>query len=169
MSDYCVVVADAVRARLFTLEPANVPEAESGPKLSEVKCLVNPEKELPRRAVFTENKSGGNRSRGASNHSFDDHRSKHELEFEKQFARKVAAEAGKTLKAEKARQLVLIADSRMLGLLRKEIGAQVKLGVEVSDLDRDMTKLTPAEIQAHLAKAGLVPACCKPSGPRKRR
>jgi hypothetical protein len=35
MSDYCIVIANGVRARFFTLDPVEFPELESGPLLCE--------------------------------------------------------------------------------------------------------------------------------------
>jgi hypothetical protein len=51
----------------------------------------------------------------------------------------------------------------MLGFLRDEFEAQFKAGgVEVRTASANLTKLSPAEIQSHLAKARLVPECRKP-------
>ena len=162
MSEYCVIVADAARARFFTLEPRTEPETESGPKLLERKTLVNPEGELREGEVFDSARGGRNRGAGGAMHGFDDHRAHHTQEFARRFAKLVAAETLRLAKDEHARHVVLVADSRMIGLLRKEMAAHEKNGLDVRDLARDMTKRTPAEIQEHLAREEFVPPCRKP-------
>lgn len=156
MNEYCVVVADALRARLFTLEPAKNPAFQTGPKLKEQKGLLNSEMEDISREMHTNTRSGANRARGTAARATDDHREKHVMECEKRFARMAAAEVAKIVEAARIPNVVLCASARMLGYLRKEFPA--RRGVELHDVPRDMTKLTPAGIHAHLAKAGLLPA-----------
>lgn len=163
MSDCCVIVADAARARLFTMEPASNPRLESSPKLFEQKSLVNPEAELPEREVMKKTRGGRQGSRGAGIHTFDDHRSRHMETLERRFARVVAGEARKVARACKAKNLVLVASQRMLGFLRAELGGNGSGKLDIRDLASDIARKTPAQIQAHLAKAGLVAACASPS------
>ena len=54
MGNYCIVVASGLHARCFTLEPVELPELESGPKLIERGELFNPEKEIARRDLYTD-------------------------------------------------------------------------------------------------------------------
>lgn len=151
-SDYCVVVADSARARFFALEPARVPEVESGPKLVEIKDLVNPEKNLPERKIFSD-----------AGHGFDDHRTQHQMEFERRFAKLVAAETVRTIRECKARRVVLAAQAHMLSFLRREMEGLPKTGVEVKEAASNLAKMSPQEIQEHLARERLVPECRKPS------
>jgi protein required for attachment to host cells len=53
--------------------------------------------------------------------------------------------------------LVVVAEKRMLGLLRDALVLPPKSGIELSELAKDLTQLAPTELQAHLAEAGLVP------------
>jgi len=167
MSDYCVVVVDSTRARLFTLEAARVPEVESGPKLTEQKDLVNPEKGMQDRDVPADTRSGVNRApQGGSGQSYDDHRTQHEHEFDRRFAKTVVAEVLSLVKSARARFLVLAAEPQMLALMRKESGDLSKSGIEVREAATNLTKFPVQEIQAHLPKQKLVPECKRPGAVR---
>lgn len=163
MSRYCVVVADAMKARLFTLEETNLPELESGPKLVERKTLVNPESSIPGREVFSDARSGVNRpSGGGSAYAFDDHRAHHLEEFEKRFARDVTAEVKRLITGGPSRVVVLAAEPRMLGFLRRGLDALPKEDVEIREMASNLVKLASGEIHDHLSKERLVPACRRP-------
>jgi hypothetical protein len=54
MGNYCVVVASGAQARFFILEPAEFPELGIGPNLVERGELINPEKEIARRDLYTD-------------------------------------------------------------------------------------------------------------------
>ena len=161
MNEYCVVVADASRARLFTLEPSRNPTLQSGPNLKELTILKNSDMDLPRPEQHANTRGGANRARGTAARATDDHREKHAMECEKRFARAAATELRKLVAASGASHVVLCASTRMLGFLRKEFAAH--RGLELLDVPRDMTKMAPASIHAHLAKEGLLPALQKRS------
>jgi protein required for attachment to host cells len=159
MSEYCVVVADAWRARLFTLENPRSARLQSGPNLVEARGMVNPELELLEREPVSEPRSGGTRAAGAAVRSYDDHRGKHELEVERRFAKAVVDQVGLLLKKEQSQHLVLCASTRMLGMLRKALNHGC--AAEIHGVALDMTKMTPRAIHDRLAKEGTLPACAK--------
>jgi protein required for attachment to host cells len=162
MSDYCVVVADGARARFFTLEPAEVPELESGPTLVEREDLVHLEKEMAAKDLYSDLKGGRQRApAGGPAHSFDDHREDQSNEHDRRFARLVAEQASRLVQEARARHLVVVAQRRTLGLIRDYIAQGMK-GVAVYEMAKDVTKLTPLEIQENLAKDGLVPRRKRP-------
>lgn len=159
MSDYCVVVADAARARLFTLEPAGSPDMEGGPNLVERNDLVNPEQRLRDAQRWSDIKTGRNRVPGGGQaHGYDDHRDRHVDEWKRRFARNVAQEAAALVQRCKARNVILVAQKRMLGLLRTELAAVLKNACSVQAFAKDLSKLAPQELHQHLTKEGLVPA-----------
>ncbi|MCC6208499.1 MAG: host attachment protein [Gammaproteobacteria bacterium] len=157
MNHYCVIVADRARARFFCLDPAAVPELESGPNLVEIRDLINPEASLPGRETWSETRSGCNMARGGSAHGYDDHRDSHEEEFNRRFARRIAAGAHELLRQYRPRRLVLAASSHMLGLLRGALTLPAGSNIEVREAGKDLTHMPPLEIQRHLAGAGLMP------------
>jgi protein required for attachment to host cells len=163
MGDYCIVVASGLHARCFTLEPVELPELESGPKLVERGELFNPDKEMARRDLYTDSKTGRGRApHGGPSHGYDDHRSQHEDELERRFARRVLEKTRRVAEANKARCVVLVAPARMLGLLRQHLVIIRKRGMEVHGLAKDMTKFSPKQIHDYLAREQLLPACKRP-------
>jgi protein required for attachment to host cells len=154
---YCIVVADGARARLFTLD--NGTTAAPGPDLVEHEDLANPEHKLAGRDKYSTTRTGSNLNpqKGPS-HGYDDHRDKEEREHERRFACQIAGQAVALAQRQQTSHLVVAAEKRMLGLLREALVLPPKSGIEMRELAKDLTRLTPTELQAHLAAAGLVPA-----------
>ncbi len=152
MSDYCVVVADGVRARLFSLDEAAI--GAGGPNLVEIADLINPD--LAAEALRGDEKSGHNvASASSGSHGFEDHRDSHRRESERRFAKQVAAEAATAVKHERAGCLVVVAESRMLSQLRDALNLPVT--VLVSEVAKDLTELAPQELHARLAAVDALP------------
>ncbi len=165
MSQYCVVVADAGRARLFTLEEARDPETEAGPRLVERKGFVNPEKTMPEHEVSSDAKSMRSRNpQGGSAHGYDDHRAAHEQEIERRFAKQVARETETLTRAEQVGTVIVAAQPHMIGHLRRELDPLVKTGITLCELAANLSKLTPTDIQEHLVTASLLPPSKRPTG-----
>ena len=163
MGYYCIVVASGLHARCFTLEPVELPKLESGPKLVERAELFNPEKEIARRDLYADSKTGRGRApHGGPSHGYDDHRSQHEDELERRFTRRVLEKTRHVAEANNARCVVLVAPARMLGLLRQHLDIICKRGLEVNALAKDMTKFSPKQIHDYLAREQLLPACKRP-------
>lgn len=163
MSDYCVVVTGGAHARFFTLEPVEFPELESGPRLIYCRELFNPQKESSGKDLYADPKTGrGRAARGGPAHGYDDHRSHHKNELVRRFSRKILAEACSLVKANNARCVVLVAPAHMLGMFRQELHTLNKLGVEVLNVAKDMTKFSPRRIHDFLARENILPACRRP-------
>ncbi len=163
MSDYCVVVADGAHARFFTLEPAELPEVESGPKLIERGQLLNPEKEKADGDLFSDSKPGRGRGpRGGPSHGYDDHRVQHENEMDRLFARDVVTKARRVAQTHQASSVVLLAPARMLGLFRQNLATLYKHGIRVQKLAKDLTRFSPRQIHDFLSKEKILPPCKKP-------
>lgn len=158
MTDYCVVVANGARARFFTLQNAKVPEIEGGPNLVEQGSdLVNPEKELPDRELWA-NEYGRNRApSGGPAHGYDDHREQHDEELVRRFARRVAEETVRLIQANSASHIVLVAQKRTLGHLRPALEPLLRASVDVREVGKDLSKLSPTELHEHLAKENILP------------
>lgn len=158
MNEYCVVVANASRARFFSLEPVNVPEVESGPRLIEHSDLVNPEAALSGRETWSDTRSGGNAAPGGGpSHRYDDHRERHVQEIGRRFARQVAGAALDMTRQRRAGCLVVVAAGRMLGYLRPELETPAPR-VEIREAVKDLTTLNAQEIRDHLIASGVLPA-----------
>lgn len=158
MTGSCVVVVNGVRARFFKLEESDFPEMNPGPNLIEREDMVNPEGRSVEGGQWSENKSGRNRSAlSGGAHGYDDHRSNHEEEYAKRFARTIVDETLRRCKNEKANKVVMVAKSHMMGLLRKEASNLSKAGIEMSEYSKDLAKANVQDLHATLAKEKLIP------------
>ena len=157
MSKYCVVVADGARARFFSLEEGGI--GDGGPNLVEHDDLVNPEAESKGKELYSEDKSGRNTApMGAGAHGYDDHRDRHSEEVERRFAKQIAEVAVASANQGQAKQLVMVADKRMMGHLRSALNVPSTAGLKVSEVAKNLTKLNVSELQEHLSKNGMLPA-----------
>ena len=156
MYQYCVVVADGSRARFFTLKDADIPEIQSGPNLVEMMDLSNPEHSMQGQEMWSDKKSGRNRSSASGqSHGYDDHRQQHEEEIEKRFASSIANECAR-LSKESGANLILVSPKRMLGHLRSAMETKMS-GVSAQELAKDLSKLNTLQLHEHLAKERLIP------------
>lgn len=163
MNAYCVVAVDGIRARFFCLEKAERPGVAPGPNLVEQpEALINTEGDMPSRDLFSDTQTGRNAAHGMS-HSYDDHRDQHADEVQRRFAKQVAEAALKLAERHKPRTLVLAAEKQMLGFLRSALHVPPKAGFEVKEVAKDLSRLSPQELQNHLAAEGMLPARTKPA------
>jgi len=157
MTQYCVVVTNGAHARFFTLQQSEIPELESGPNLIEQQQLSNPQKETQGAALWSDAKSGRNRSaNGGQAHGYDDHRSQHQDEYERRFAASIADECARLSQSSKASDVVLVSQKRMLGFLRSAMESKLN-GVNLQELAKDLSKLSPHDLHEHLAREQLLP------------
>ncbi len=157
MNQYCVVVANGARARFFTLESSQFPELESGPNLVELTALSNPQHDASGADLWSEPKSGRNRGGiGGAAHGYDDHRTQHEEEYDRRFANDIAQECCRLTQEHGASDVVLVSEKRMLGHLRAAMEPRLN-GVRTVELAKDLSKLSPTQLQEHLAREDLLP------------
>ena len=163
MSEYCVVTVDGARARFFTLDKSSQPSLESGPFLVELEeALVNTENDIPGRELWSDTKSGRNAASGMA-HGYDDHREQHTDEVKRRFAKAIAEQAVRFAERSGAKNLVVAAEKQMLGFLRGAMQVPPKAAFEVRELAKDLSRLSPQELQGHLAAEGLVPPRHRPA------
>ena len=153
----CVIAADGGRARLFVVETGG--SGQPGLSLVERESLVNPEYrahgvDLPGR---TRGERVSNRQAGDV-HPVDARRDQHRLEIERRFAREIAQHAGALTQSWTTGSVVLVADPRMLGLLREPLRKALRLGIDLKELAKDYSHFTAPELRDHLALNHLMPA-----------
>jgi protein required for attachment to host cells len=162
MSEYCILVADATRARIFTLEPPAFP-TESGPRLVEQQMdFVNPEETVPGRELWGDTRSGRSYSAAGKVHGYDDHREQHLEQGRLRFARQVAAQTIRHAIDHHAKSLLVVAEKHMLGLLREAIDIPAQSGIKLIELAKDYSKLSPQEIHHRLAEETIIPGVKHP-------
>jgi protein required for attachment to host cells len=151
------VVADAQRARVFTLAWPEIPELEPGPELAEREDLLNPEAGTKGRELFSELKSGANRAPHGASFGYADHRPEHYAELRRRFARRIAACVLGWIDRAGAMRLVVIAEPRMLGHLRDELVTELPRGLDVRELGENLTALQVVRLRQMLERHGLFP------------
>jgi protein required for attachment to host cells len=163
MRPVLVVVADGAKARFFSLETAEIPEYESSPYLIEDEVLVNPDQDLSGQELWSgpQSQAGHHQEGKGPAHSYDDRRQKHEMEFERRFAQEIAAEILKRPQTVQAQKLCLIAEPRLLGLLREVLIPALPKTWVLYELDKNLCHLNPQELQEYLANKDLLPSLKK--------
>lgn len=154
MANCYVIAADGARARMFELQKDAA--LRSGSRLREIIDLVNTAytargKDAP--SVRTER----NTSRQAGPvHPQDAERDRHRREVERRFARDIVAHVCVLLKGGGAGKLVIVAEPRMLGMLREALRGATGKRVLISELARNHTHLTPSRLHQRLAADDLI-------------
>lgn len=162
MSDCWVVVADGARARFMALERRDAQQPRAALRLVESARLSNPEHTVSGRRATRKIKSGRDTGRGLlAPHGYTDHREPHEAEVLRRFAARIAEQAASLVAAGKTSCVVLVADPRMLGLLRGALGPVARAGVRLRELGRDYTWCTALQLQRYLAQNGLLPGAAR--------
>ena len=158
MASDCVVIADAGRARFFTVAWPEDERFEGGPRLREHEDWANPEGTMTGLELFTEVKSGRRQSPGGGPaHLTDDHRERHQREIDRRFAQKLARAIDEFVIKQRAKRLVLAADPRMLGTLREQLAKQLPSELELEELPEDLSWQAVAHIEKVLTQRGLLP------------
>ena len=162
MKPTALIVADAARCRFFTLTSADTPNIESTVVLQEVEDLVNPEANASGQQVYSNTKSGRNRApAGGPAHGYDDHREGHQQELRRRFARTIDQRAAR-LMAQEQGGLVVIAEPRLLGLLRQEFSQDLRERI-VLELAEDASKQGVVELLGLLEASGMLSAAPRPT------
>jgi len=159
----CVLIADGARARFFDLRRPEDEDYDAGPRLRERESLVHPEGKLTGTELFANTKSGRHRSpqSGASHgagpaHGLDDHRSRHEAENERRFAKRVAETAATIVGGSSIRRLVVVAAPSMLGSLRGPLGTQLPKDLKVEEIPRDVSWHALPNVEELLEQRGIL-------------
>jgi len=157
MPDCWVIVADGARARFMMLEHNAGRPPRAALRLVERARLSNPEHTVSGRRATRKIKSGRDTGRGSvAPHGYTDHREPHEAELLRRFAASIAERAAALVAGDRAAGIVLVAEPRMLGLMRAALEPVTKAGVTLRELARDYTWCTAPQLQRHLAENGLL-------------
>jgi protein required for attachment to host cells len=153
MADTCIVVADGARARIFLVDSSEAGRV----RLVEIEDLVNPEYQLRGARVLPMVRSTRNTSRQSGPmHPYAQKRGRHRVELEKRFAQDVAGRAAGVTRSWSRGSVILIAEPRMLGLLREAGRGVLKRGVSVKELAKDYTRASASELRELLESSGII-------------
>lgn len=160
----CIVVADSARARFFTLEVPIEPLLDGAVRLVERGDLVNPEAELPEQELFSDRPGRGHASSTAPAHGLDGQRSQHRRERERRHARRVAVEIEQFVARQEATQLLLVAEPRLLGVLREQLDERRLRVGQIVEIPENLSRRSLREIQSSLVRRAAVPRSAPPAG-----
>ncbi|RMF22514.1 MAG: host attachment protein [Cyanobacteria bacterium J083] len=158
MGKFAVAVIDGARARFFTLDSTSTLEHEPGPKLIEHEDLFNPNRKLQGKELWANTKTGRNHGSNGQDHSYDDHRQAHEVEFEKRFAQAIAQRLVEIIQTHQSKNLILVAEPQILGIMREAMTDSSFNGLNIKEIDKNISHLSSHEIHDYLAKKKLLPA-----------
>jgi protein required for attachment to host cells len=141
MKSTWILVADNVRARIFTAEAPSSP-------LEEIEALTHMEGRLHDREMTSDLPGKIKNPGGAGGHAFEQPTDpkKHEASY---FAHRIADYLEEAHNASKFEQLLIIAEPSFLGLLRIQLPEQIKKLV-CFELDKNITTHSADDIRKHL-------------------
>jgi protein required for attachment to host cells len=159
---YCVIAADAARARILLLATAESGLAPTLMPLTEIADLSRPDGRARDRDLHSETpgRRADSFAGASSGHAVSDHREKRRREASREFAEQVAEAAARVWRTLPACDIVVVANPTMLGLLRPAIARRTNgpASHTVRELSRDLSKLAPPALHDALAGAGILPA-----------
>jgi protein required for attachment to host cells len=159
MTSCWVIAADGAQARFMELQHHAAVPARAEYRLVESTRMSNPDHTVKGRRDARKIKSGRDTGHGAlAPHGYADHRDSHDAELLRRFAADIAGQAAALVSAQKASSLVLVADPRMLGLLRIALEPLTKAGIPVKEHGHDYGWCSAQRIYELLADNGLLPA-----------
>ena len=161
MGKFAIAVINGSQARFFILDSTASSEYESGPNLIEHDSLANSTKELHGQELWANTKTGRNRGASGQAHGYDDHRQKHEIEFEKRFANKINNTMLNLIQTHQARQLIVVAEPQILGMMREAMTDTLFKTLNIHEVAKDICNLKLHQIHDYLAKKNLLPPCQK--------
>jgi len=145
MNTTWILVADSARARLF--------EADEAGAFKELGCYTNADARNGTRGQTTDRPPTVNESVGSARHAIEPHTSAR-AKAAGSFARELREMLDHGCSNHRFTRLVLIAPPRFLGILHASFGKQLQDCI-VAEFQRDLTKLTPAEIRSQFAVCTL--------------
>jgi hypothetical protein len=161
---YCVIVANAGRARVFSL--ARFGESDEAlTELLQVFEMNNPEARRTPHDQFSDSRPGLQQAGGdGPAHGVSDRRDHHRAEADRRFFAAVVAEAAGVWRQRPRVKLVIAGGPPVIGALRPLIEREKRQNpaMTVVEVSSDLTRLAGPALHDALARAGVIP-------PRQRR
>ena len=90
-------------------------------------------------------------------HPAGEKREQHRVEVGRRFGARVAERAAALVNGWSSGAIVLVAEPRLLGLMREVLRNAVKSEIALKELARNYTHLSATELHEHLSLNGLIP------------
>jgi len=158
MQDYIIAVVSSAKAKFFALESAELTDDQINPKLIKIEELLNSTQKLQGQDLWSNTKPGRNRGTAGQAHGYDDHRENHRVEFERRFAQDIATKLFQIIKTSQPHFLLLIAEPKILGIMREKLIPNLPKNLKFSELTKDLCQLKAHELHEYLATKDLLPA-----------
>uniref|UniRef100_A0A832M1A6 Host attachment protein n=1 Tax=Oscillatoriales cyanobacterium SpSt-402 TaxID=2282168 RepID=A0A832M1A6_9CYAN len=156
MQNYIVAVVNSTKARFFVLESDEL-ETEPNFRFTEIEELCSSTQELQGQDLWSTTKPGRNRGTAGQAHGYDDHRENHQVEFIRRFAREITAKLSQLIKTSHSRQLLLVAEPNIMGIMRDILTPDLPKNLKLNELTKDLCQLKAHELHEYLAKKDLLP------------
>ena len=159
MNRTCIIVADIKLARFYGIEAVESPRVKM--KLVERTSLSSSSSDLKALGTSVSGRphTETNTNRGSGPvHPMGAQRDRHRVELERRFGHEIASQAAEVTKAWNKGTIVLVAEPRLLGLMREPLRKALHQGIELKELAKDYAQLTASELRDQLDLTGLVPA-----------
>ncbi len=153
MMKTAIVTADATRARLYTFAELAHPTRA----MQERVTLVDPQRRRRPSELFCDSRPGLDRAPSGRGFAVDDGRDAARQRMDRDFAADIAEACHQLVRREGCDRLILAASPRMLGLLR-DLGGFAAMGVELTEIDRNLAHFSRARLHDYLAGRELLPA-----------
>jgi len=151
----CLIVADGARARLFVVAPAQ--GARRGIRLIERAALVNGEVKSHGRSGSGAVKSERNTNRQAGPvHPIEAQRDRHRVEHERRFGAEIVKRASELTNDWDEGVVVLIAEPRLLGLVRERLRKALRPSLRLEELAKDYSSYSKLALERLVASRRLV-------------
>ncbi|MEM8615119.1 MAG: host attachment protein [Cyanobacteria bacterium P01_H01_bin.105] len=152
MRSYLVAVVDGAHARFFTLNATELlDQGQSGPHLTEHSSLNNAEKNIV-------TKGPSNNLIGRKHHGNRHEKTTQFAETNRRFANKVLQHIGTISQSFLGHHLVLVAEPHILGSLRDSVQNYVPSTMTISELAKDLCRLSAHELHQYLTSKQLLPS-----------
>lgn len=154
MKKTCLIVADGARARLFFAVPDEAPRRTI--RLVEQAALVNAETQSRGRngAGLVNSERNTNREAGPV-HPVGAQRERHRLEHERRFGAEIVERAINMTRDWDEGRMVLIAEPRLLGLMRERLREAVNSKIRLEELAKDYSGFSVAELERAVVEQSL--------------
>jgi protein required for attachment to host cells len=146
-----IAIVDAASARLYTYQA----DGESQDFVEQLD-LVNAGRRAKDGDLFSDTSPGTRNAISGIRGGVDDHRDAHRGEMDTKFASEVIGEIERLATERGLGHIVFVTPPKMLGVLRPHFEMVRKHGFIVDELERDLSRLSAAQIHDHLAKMDVI-------------
>lgn len=153
MNETIIIVADGGLARFYRLEPVEAPRMPV--RLIETALLQHPDLKPHSTTGRPPTETNTNRQAGPV-HPMGAQRERHRLDHERHFAHDVAQGAVAATRGWKQGTVVLVAEPRMLGLLRGQLRGALHEGIALKELAKDYMQLEAPDLFGRLVENGVI-------------